>query len=71
MFEQLSYDSATQTQAGVEAILDGSFMYKTNIGYITTAGKYKASNTLFSSKILEAAKKADVSAYYIASRILQ
>ena len=55
----------------VEAILDGSFMYKTNIGYITTAGKYKASNTLFSSKILEAAKKADVSAYYIASRILQ
>lgn len=32
MFEQLAYDSSSQTQAGVEAILQGSFMYKNNIG---------------------------------------
>ena len=46
MFEQLAYDSSSQTQAGVEAILQGSFMYKNNIGYIDTAGKYQTTNTL-------------------------
>lgn len=71
MFEQLSYDSATQTQAGVEAVLDGSFMYKTKIGYITTAGKYKASSVLYSKRIMEAASESNVSAYYLASKILQ
>lgn len=71
MFEQLSYDSATQTQAGVEAILDNSFMYNTNIGYITTAGKYKTSSIKYSSRIVEAAQKSKVSAYYIAAKIIQ
>lgn len=71
MFEQLSYDSATQTQAGVEAILDGSFMHKTEIGYITTAGKYKTSEVLYSKRIMEAAQSSKVSAYYLASKILQ
>ncbi|MFQ9514891.1 MAG: Ig-like domain-containing protein [Eubacterium sp.] len=71
MFEQLSFDAATQTQAGVEAILQGSFMYKTNIGYITTAGKYQTSTTLYSKQILDAAKQTKVSAYYLASKILQ
>lgn len=71
MFESLSFDSETQTQAGVEAILDGSFMYKTNIGYITTAGKYKSTNTRYSAQIMSAAKSTKVSAYYLASKILQ
>lgn len=71
MFEQLAYDAATQTQAGVEAILQGSFMYKTNIAYITTAGKYKTTETLYSNQILSAAANAKVSAYYLASKILQ
>lgn len=71
MFELLSFDSTTQTQAGIEAILQGSFMYKTNIGYITTAGKYKTTKNLYSKRILEAAQRSKVSAYYIASKILQ
>lgn len=71
MFEQLSYDASTQTQNGVEAILAGSFMYKTNIGYVDTAGKYKTSNILYSKQILDAAKTTKVSAYYIASKIVQ
>ncbi len=71
MFEQLSYDSSSQTQSGVESILQGSFMYKTEIGYITTAGKYKSTDTLYSQQIMEAAKKSSVSAYYLASKILQ
>lgn len=71
MFEQLSYDATNQTQAGVEAILDNSFMHDTNMGYITTAGKYKSTNIKYSAKILEAAQKSKVSAYYIASKIIQ
>lgn len=71
MFEKLSYDSASQTQSGVEAILDNSFMHNTNIGYITTAGKYKTSSIKYSSRIMEAAQKSKVSAYYIASKIIQ
>ena len=51
MFEQLSYDSSTQTKSGVEAILQGSFMYKTKIGYITTAGKYKSTEIYYSDQI--------------------
>ena len=71
MFEQLSYDASNQTQAGVEAILDNSFMHKTKIGYITTAGKYKSTDTLYSKQIMDAAKSSKVSAYYIASKIIQ
>lgn len=71
MFEKLSYDAANQTQAGVEAILDNTFMYNVNMGYINTSGKYKTTNTKYSAKIIEAAQKSKVSAYYIASKIIQ
>lgn len=71
MFEQLSFDAATQTQAGVEAILQGSFMYNTNIGYLNSLGKYIATNVKYSAQIMSAARETNVSAYYIASKILQ
>ncbi len=71
MFEQLSFDAATQSQAGVEAVLQGSFMANTAIGYITTQGKYKTSDILYSRQILDAGRSANVSAYYIASKIIQ
>lgn len=71
MFESLSYDAATQTEAGIESILQGSFMYKTNIGYLDTKGKYISTNTKYSTQILAAAKASKVSAYYLASRIIQ
>lgn len=71
MFEQLSFDAATQTKAGVEAILAGSFMAKKNIAYLTSTGTYKTTNTLYSDQIMSTAKKENVSAYYIASKILQ
>ena len=51
IFEQLAYDSSSQTQAGVEAILQGSFMYKNNIGYIDTAGKYQTTNTCIQNRL--------------------
>ena len=71
MFEQLSFDAATQTQAGVEAILEGSFMYNKAISYINTAGKYISTDILYSAQIMEAAKTYNVSAYYLASKIIQ
>lgn len=71
MFESLSYDSSTQTQAGVEAILNGTFMYKTNICYLNTSGKYIKTNTKYSAQIITAAKASNVNAYYIASKIRQ
>ncbi len=71
MFESLSYDSATQTQAGVEAVLKGTFMYKTNICYINTKGKYIKTSTKYSAQIIAAAKASNVNAYYIASKIRQ
>lgn len=71
MFEQLSYDATVHTQQGVEAILNGSFMYNTNIGYLNTAGAYIATNESYSSKIMAAAAESQVSPYYISSKILQ
>ena len=71
MFESLAFDSSTQTQAGVEAVLKGTFMYKTNICYLTSKGKYTKTSTKYSAQILAAAKAANVNAYYIASKIRQ
>lgn len=71
MFELLSYDTAVHTQQGVEAILKGSFMYNTNIGYLNSEGTYIATNETYSSKIIAAAAESKVSPYYIASKILQ
>lgn len=71
MFEKLSYDAANQTQAGVEAILDNTFMHNVKMGYINTSGKYKRTKTKYSAKIIKAAQKSKVSAYYIASKIIQ
>ncbi|MCR5429654.1 MAG: Ig-like domain-containing protein [Eubacterium sp.] len=71
MFESLSYDASTQTQAGVEAVLNGTFMYKTNICYLNTKGKYIKTTTKYSAQIIAAAKTSNVNAYYIASKIRQ
>ena len=62
MFESLSYNSSIHTEAGVDAILAGSFMAKEKVD----GGK-----KTFTEVIMEAGKKYNVSPYYIASRILQ
>ena len=53
MFENLAYDAANQTQAGVEAILTGSFMANTNIAYLDANGTYIPTAESYSSKILQ------------------
>lgn len=60
VFESLSYQEGIQNKQGVEAILNGSFMYNA-----TPPGETKQ----YSDIILEAAAQSGVSPYHIASRI--
>ncbi|MBR3833931.1 MAG: cadherin-like beta sandwich domain-containing protein [Lachnospiraceae bacterium] len=62
VFESLSYVEGMQTEAGVEAILSGTFMSNT----------IPAGETLtYAQLIVEAGKNSGVSPYHIASRIKQ
>ncbi|MBQ3888412.1 MAG: SH3 domain-containing protein [Clostridia bacterium] len=74
-FEDCTYAS-TQTIAGVNAILKGTWMYNANITYLDAFGKTQSVTkndkaVTYAAAILEAAKTYDVSAYYIASKIKQ
>lgn len=60
-FETLSYDSS-QTKAGVESILYGTFMYDS---------KPSGSSSTYSTLMMKAGKDSGVSPYHIASRIKQ
>ncbi len=60
VFESLSYQEGVQNELGVEAILNGTFMYNT-----VPNGETKT----YAQIIMEAAKTSGVSPYHIASRI--
>lgn len=62
VFESLSYAEGIQTEAGVEAILNGTFM-----SYTVPAGE----SLTYAQLIMEAGKNSGVSPYHIASRIKQ
>ena len=62
MFESLSYNASIHTEAGVDAILAGSFMAKE---------KVDDGDKSFAEVIMAAGKKYNISPYYLASRILQ
>ena len=75
-FESTAYESS-QTQSGVEAIIASTWMKNANITYNSTENKsttYKNSsgNTVkYSAAIIDAAKTSKMSAYYLASKIVQ
>lgn len=75
-FESTAYDSS-QTQSGVEAILKGTWMYNSYITYLDASGNevtYKNSKgekVKYSQAVMEASKQSRMSAYYIASKIVQ
>ena len=69
-FETTSYDSS-QTEAGIETILKGTWMYQSNISYKDASGKTQTIDETYASVILEAAKDSGMSAYYLASKIVQ
>ncbi len=64
-FEKLSYDASSQTLAGVEAILKGSFMDGQTI--TSTDGR----TVTYAQAITEAGVQNGISPYHIASRIIQ
>jgi len=72
-FETTSYDSS-QTIDGVEAILKNTWMYNSYIEYYDAAKKANVTyspKTKYSQAIMEAAQNSGVSAYYLASKIVQ
>lgn len=68
VFESLSYQPGIHNAQGVEAILNGTFMYNTRVCDVTAD---KADTRLFSEVIMAAAVESGVSPYHIASRIKQ
>ena len=69
MFEELAYDSRTQTKAGVESILKGTPMYQTKFTYTDSSGNTKS--MYYSEAFMEAAKYSGVNPYHLASRVKQ
>ncbi len=74
-FESTAYDS-THTKAGVEAILKNTWMYNSSITYLNALGNEKTYTengvaVEYSDVILKAAKDSGMSAYYLASKIVQ
>lgn len=75
-FESTSYDK-NQTQSGVESILKSTWMHNSDITYVNTSGKnttYKNADkktVKFSKAIIDGAEESNMSAYYLASKIVQ
>lgn len=75
-FLSTTYESS-QTQSGVESILSSTWMKNSDITYKNTTGsdvtyRNSSGNTVkYSSAIIDAAKNSGVSAYYLASKIVQ
>ena len=75
-FESTAY-SSNHTVAGVEAILDGTWMENSYITYYDALGESKTyldkngNKVKYSDAIMQAAKDSGMSAYYLASKIVQ
>ena len=74
-FESTEYDGSYTTE-GVEAILKNTWMYKSKITYLNTVGNQKTfslegTEITYSDAILKAAKDSGMSAYYLASKMVQ
>ena len=74
-FESTAYDS-THTKAGVESILKNTWMSDSTITYLNALGEEKTykedgKSVKYSDVILKSAKDSGLSAYYIASKIVQ
>ncbi len=74
-FESTAYDS-THTKEGVEAILKNTWMHNSSIKYLNALGEektYKEDGVAvkYSDVILKSAKDSGMSAYYLASKMVQ
>lgn len=63
MFEVLTYGGDYYKESDIEKMLQGTFMYKTNV-----TGK---SNTTFAKAFIDAGKQNNISPYFLVSRVVQ
>lgn len=72
-FESVRREDSTQTKAGVESILSGTWMANSLIKYKTTGGNDKTYNstTKYADAMMSASSDSGLSAYYIATKIRQ
>ena len=70
-FEELSYNSTTNTKTSIEKILYGTEFYNKRVEYLNSSGQNIVTDKEYSDLILSAAKTSKVSAFHLASRIKQ
>ena len=70
-FEELSYNSQTNTLSSIEKILYGTEFYNKIVEYKTSTGSNIVTDKKYSELILSAAKTSLVSSFHLASRIKQ
>ena len=71
-FENLKWSDNTYTLSGIEKILDGcNYLLEDKITYTNTKNKKETINKTYAEVIMEAAEKAGISPYHLASRIRQ
>ncbi len=70
-FEELSYNSHTNTISSIEKILYGTEFYNKTVEYLNSSGQNIVTSKKYSDLILSAAQKSRVSGFHLASRIKQ
>ena len=70
-FEELSYNSNTNTITSIEKILYGTEFYNKIVEYKNSSGSNIVTDKKYSELILNAARTSSVSAFHLASRIKQ
>ena len=70
-FEELSYNSRTNTTSSIEKVLYGTEFYNQIVEYKNSSGTNIVTDKKYSELILSAAKTSGVSSFHLASRIKQ
>ena len=70
-FEELSYNSQTNSLSSIERVLYGTEFYNKIVEYKTSTGSNIVTDKKYSDLILSAAKTSGVSSFHLASRIKQ
>ena len=70
-FEELSFNSSSNSVDGIEKILYGTEFYNQIVSYLTSSGSTATMNKKYSDLIYSAGIQSKVSSYHLASRIKQ
>ncbi len=70
-FEELSFNSSSNSVDGIEKILYGTEFYNKTVSYLTSSGSTVTMNKKYSDLIYSAGIQSKVSSYHLASRIKQ